>query len=362
MSSLPVVNSHNEWDHLEEVIVGVVDGTVVSPWEPGHEAMVPTQGLEEIRDYHLLYGGQPFTEEQLAPARKEVEDFVHVLEAEGVIVRRPDILDNSEPYSTPDFTSPSGTGQYNPRDVMTVIGQEIIESNMSWRARFFEYRPYRRLVMDYFKRGARWTASPKAMHTDDLYHPHHRRGPDWEPVTTEVEPVWDAADLTRCGRDLFFQRSHTSNRFAIDWLRRHLGDEYRVHEVQFHDDRAVHIDATFVPLCPGKFLVNPDRPMKDGPVLEMLKKSRWEMLTCPRTTYPRDAKSFRSFEWLLMNMLSLDHERIIVDKQEEPLQRALREWGFKPIPVAYRNAYKHGGSFHCSTADIRRRSKLESYF
>src|SRR5678815_2223729 len=27
-----------------------------------------------------------------------------------------------------------------------------------------------------------------------------------------------------------------------------------------------------------------------------------------------------------MNMLSLDHERIIVEKQAEPLQRALREW------------------------------------
>ena len=75
MSSLPVVNSHNEWDHLEEVIVGVVDGTVVSPWEPGHEAMVPTQGLEEIRDYHLLYGGQPFTEEQLAPARNGMREL-----------------------------------------------------------------------------------------------------------------------------------------------------------------------------------------------------------------------------------------------------------------------------------------------
>jgi hypothetical protein len=32
------------------------------------------------------------------------------------------------------------------------------------------------------------------------------------------------------------------------------------------------------------------------------------------------------------------------------------------IPVAYRNCYKHGGSFHCSTLDVRRRGRLDSYF
>ena len=354
------VSSHNEWDPLEEVIVGHVEGTVVTQWEPGFEAMIPEPQLEAIRDYHLRNAGQLFTEEQLAPARREVEEFVRVLRAEGVTVRRPELVDHTVPYSTPDFYAPGGFGQYNPRDVITVIGDELIESPMSWRSRYFEFRAYRPLVKQYFRHGARWTQAPKPEMADDLYLPTHRRGADWQWVTTEHEPVWDAADLIRIGRDLFFQRSHTTNEFGIEWLRRHLGSKYRVHHIEFHDDRAVHIDATFVPLAPGKLLVNPDRPAKALP--EMFKKSGWEVRECPRTTYPQDLPSFRGFEWLVMNVLNLDDKRIICERQEEPFIRFLQDWGFSPIPVAYRNCYKHGGSFHCSTLDVRRRGELQSYF
>jgi glycine amidinotransferase len=356
---LPIVNSYNEWDPLEEVIVGVLDGEAVTPWELGFEAMIPEENLELIRTYHSTNGGRAFTKEQLAPAQKEISNFIHVLEAEGVRVRRPEPIRQDVPFSTPDFTSSGGYGQYNPRDVLTVIGDEIIEATMSWRSRYFEFRSYRPLIKEYFKKGARWTAAPKPQMADELYKADHKRGKDWEWVTTEFEPVFDAADIVRCGRDIFFQRSHTTNEMGIEWLRRHLGEGYRVHRVEFEDDRAVHIDATFMPIAPGKVLVNPDRPMKNMP--EMFKKAGWDLLTMPRTTYPRDLPTFRSFEWLVMNVISLDEKRIIVEAQEEPFIRALKEWGFKPIPVPYRNCYKHGGSFHCSTLDVRRTGSLQSY-
>lgn len=43
-------------------------------------------------------------------------------------------------------------------------------------------------------------------------------------LTTEFEPCFDAANIIRCGRDLFVQRSHVTNRLGITWLRQHLGD------------------------------------------------------------------------------------------------------------------------------------------
>src|SRR5512143_2286236 len=92
------VSCHTEWDPLEEVIVGHVDGTVVTQWEPGFEAMIPHEHRDAIRDYHLRNAGQPFTEEQFVPARREVEEFVRVLVGEGVIVRRPELVDNTIPY------------------------------------------------------------------------------------------------------------------------------------------------------------------------------------------------------------------------------------------------------------------------
>ena len=56
-----------------------------------------------------------------------------------------------------------------PRDILIVIGNEIIEAPMALRSRFFEYRAYRSLCKEYFKKGAKWTTAPKATMADELY-------------------------------------------------------------------------------------------------------------------------------------------------------------------------------------------------
>ena len=50
-----------------------------------------------------------------------------------------------------------------------VIGNEIIEAPMGWRTRFFEYRAYRKLMTEYFKKGAIVTTAPKPLMTDQLF-------------------------------------------------------------------------------------------------------------------------------------------------------------------------------------------------
>ena len=71
-------------------------------------------------------------------------------------------------FSTPDFTS-RGMYAAMPRDILLVVGEEIIEAPMSWRSRFFEYRAYRDLMKEYFHAGAAWTVAPKALMEDALY-------------------------------------------------------------------------------------------------------------------------------------------------------------------------------------------------
>lgn len=65
----------------------------------------------------------------------------------------------------------SVTGMYAamPRDILLVVGNEIIEAPMAWRARFFEYRAYRPLIKEYFRNGAKWTTAPKPTMADELY-------------------------------------------------------------------------------------------------------------------------------------------------------------------------------------------------
>ena len=103
----------------------------------------------------------------------------------------------------------------NFRDILIVIGNEIIEAPMAWRSRFFEYRAYRSLIKEYFKGGAKWTTAPKPQMADQLYDLQYPMEVMNEQqlvakgrfVTTEFEPCFDAADFVRAGKDIFVQRS-----------------------------------------------------------------------------------------------------------------------------------------------------------
>jgi len=378
----PVVCSYNEWDPLEEIVVGVLDGGINPPWEtlqhgflthemrafaashkdgPGgpHEEVpgeVSDEPRGEIEGFAHMLDSAGTREEVPPEAHRELEGFVKRLESEGVIVRRPIPHERSMETATPDWKQPPGGHQTCPRDVMIVVGDEIIEGASPLRFRYYEHLAYRDLVLDYFKRGARWTQAPRPRLLPDLY-----RTPEEVEAgargTTDVEPVLEPADIARCGYDLIVQRSHVTNSAGIDWLRRHLGDEHRVTEVSFDDYRAVHIDATWVPLAPGKVLVNPERPMLNPPAF--LENAGWEKLVAPDTTLTVNRELFK---WLHMNVLSLDEKRVIVEASEEPLIKALKGWGFEPIPVEFRTCMYFGGSFHCFTCDVRRRGTKEKYF
>ena len=78
-----------------------------------------------------------------------------ILEAEGVTVRRPEVAegDFAQPYKTPDFESKCGLYAAMPRDILLIVGNEIIEAPMAWRSRYFEFRPYRKLIKEYFQKG-----------------------------------------------------------------------------------------------------------------------------------------------------------------------------------------------------------------
>ena len=70
-------------------------------------------------------------------------------------------------------------------------------------------------------------------------------------LTTEEEPLFDAADVLRFGKDLVVQHGFTTNLKGIDWLKRHYKD-HRVHAVNFPGDPyPIHIDATFTPIKEG---------------------------------------------------------------------------------------------------------------
>ena len=349
------VSSFNEWDPLEEAIVGSVDGARCPPWHVSVSVPLPSGQ----RPFFLENAGRPFPPERIAAARRDLDELVHVLEGEGVAVRRPAPVDHSRPYGAPGWTS---TGLYDamPRDVLLVVGTDIIECPMAWRSRYYATSSYRPLLKEYFRAGARWSAGPKPELADELYDEHWTEPEGGAParlVITEFEPTFDAADFVRCGRDIFAQQSNVTNEFGIEWLRRHLGGAYRIHVCEFDDDHPMHIDATLMPLAPGKLLVNPERVRR---VPEIFRG--WDVLPAPQPIIPLEHTLYMTSRWINMNVLMLDERRVVVERQDEPMIAAMKRWGFEPIRCRFRNFNTFGGSFHCAVLDIRRRGTLQSYF
>ena len=348
-----VVNSHTEWDPLEEVVVGRLEGGVFPSWQDSMYATMPESSWRLFQEN----AGSPLPSELVAAADRELDGLADRLEREGVTVVRPDPVDHARSYSTPHWESEGGLYSAMPRDLLIVVGDMIVEAPMSWRSRANEVDAYRSLIKSYFRRGARWLPAPRPQLTDELfdpdYDPHSHSNGRW--AITEFEPVFDAADFVRFGRDILVQKSHVTNELGIQWMQQAVGVDYRVRCIDVDDPHAMHIDATLVPLAPGKLLVNGERYVPNDLFAD------WEILVAPKPALPREWPMFFCSPWVSMNLLSLDEETVIVERQEEPLIDALSAWGFDCIPVDFRHVYTFGGSFHCVTVDVRRRGGLHRY-
>lgn len=60
---------------------------------------------EKYWGFYQKFGGQSFPKDHLKKAVAEIEEMCNILKSEGVIVKRPDPIDWSVKYRTPDFES-----------------------------------------------------------------------------------------------------------------------------------------------------------------------------------------------------------------------------------------------------------------
>jgi glycine amidinotransferase len=369
-----IVNSWTEWDPLKRVIVGRADGTMVQAPEPATVRDWPQWGFPKG-----TYGRMPQDMEDAA--NEQLDNFAALLEKHGVVVDRPEPLDFSQAVSTPDWKQDSMFGVMPPRDVLLTVGNEIVEATMSQRSRWFEYLAYRPLLQEYFRNDPefRWEAAPKPRLTNASYvdgmefWEYAESMSDEEQIErftrkrqwnlTEEEPLFDAADIGRFGKDLFVQRSTTTNGLGIDWLRRHFPN-HRVHEVLFQEAHPMHIDATFIPLRPGLAISNRKRVPIEPRMIELFQMNDWEIVPCAEPAFNSETKPPLCFcsEWLSMNTLLLDDKTIFVEEQEKAQQEQFSSLGFEVIPIPFWAVGPFGGGLHCATADVYREGSMQDYF
>ena len=180
-------------------------------------------------------------------------------------------------------------------------------------------------------------------------------------VTTEEEPLFDAADVLRFGKDLVVQHGFTTNLKGIEWIRRHFPD-HRVHAVNFPGDPyPIHIDATFTPLRPGLILNNPQRRLPEEQ-RHMFNDNGWEIVDAAQPAHNAPPALCYSSVWLSMNVLVLDPKTVCVEKSEVYQAEQMDKLCMNVIEVELRDAYAFGGGLHCCTADVFREGGLEDYF
>jgi N-dimethylarginine dimethylaminohydrolase len=344
--------SCNEWDPLEEVIVGnPLQARFPTPDLSTQLAEFPDRSLAEIPR-------GAFPQKVIEETEEDLNEFVQVLERLGIVVRRPQTWPHEAKFSTIHWES-QGYYNYCPRDIMMVIGDHIIETPNVIRSRAQEAFSYRPLLIEYMRSGAKWYSAPKPMLLDSLF-----EGVDLEkPTPRDDEPAFDAANVLRFGEDLIYLVSSTGNELGGQWLQTILGDRFRVHFLK-NVYYGSHIDSTLVALRPGLILCNPSR-VNDDTLPKILKQ--WKIIYSPPMEntgrYDMDylSKAIGS-DWIDMNAFSINPNLVVIDRDQTALIKLLEKEGLDVIPLKFRHSKMLGGGPHCTTLDIRRAGTLQKYF
>lgn len=337
------VHSYDEWSQLEEVVIGIADDANMPKRDYGmHLGIASGSNLSTI--------SLPVVDKKIIEETKEDLDILsNELSKLNIRVRRPTPLGHYD-ISTP-FWNTDQFSSYCPRDTLTILGDTILESPNSERSRYFETFSYRDLLLEYSKSGCKWIAAPK---------PRLRRqdyNKDIAMTITENDIIFDAANLLRAGKDIFYLVSMSGNISGYYWLLANFGHVYNIHKLE-NIYTGAHLDSTLAFLRPGLLLANPDR-VNDKNLPEILKK--WDVIYAPDMIESNSVASLSS-KWLGMNLLMVNPELAIVDSLQISLIKLLEKQRIQVLPLRLRHGRVLGGGFHCVTLDVRRRGGQENYF
>ena len=338
-----MVNVHNEWDPLREVIVGSATGAQV-PRVKDHCLHCIEYALQSDEEFGAVNCG-PYPQQIIEETNEDLDRFADDLTKMGIRVHRPQPADFSEIYATGDWQV-DGYHGYCPRDSIFTIGNQAIETPMVLRHRQNEARLFRH-IFDTVR-------APLPRLLDSMFD-RSRRG---VPTLQNDEPAFDAATCLKMGRDVIYLISNTGNQAGADWLQDHLGSDYRVHTVR--DVYAyIHVDSTILPIRPGLVLLCPDR-INDDNMPDVLRS--WDKIYAPEPVeVPCDPAWNPASKWISMNCLSLSPDLIAVESRQTNLMRLLAKHGIDSYPMQLRHVRTMAGGPHCATLDVVRDGELEDY-
>jgi glycine amidinotransferase/scyllo-inosamine-4-phosphate amidinotransferase 1 len=302
-----MIDSRNEWDPLEAVVVGRAD---YANW-PTTDPVFAEESKKTLWTETPVPSG-PVPQWIVDEANEDLDALAKVCRDYGAVVHRP------QPYN---YVKRNGMYGYCPRDRVLIAGKKVVDVSMMYPCRNQEFRSLEHAWVGY------------------------------EPVIMPKNSgmVLDAANICRLGDTWLFLESYSGNRAAYDWLCEQF-PEINIELCNFY--AGVHIDSTIVPLREGLVLLNGHRVNESNCPRAF---DSWtkiyvdEVVSQGFHQYPYASK------WIALNMLVLDPHTVIVDRHQTQLIQTLEQHKFTVIPLELRHSRTLGGGFHCVTLDTRRK-------
>jgi glycine amidinotransferase/scyllo-inosamine-4-phosphate amidinotransferase 1 len=346
-------HSFDEFTQLRRVVVGTaLDAQIPNNWDRSLWLNLYPH-LTEAELGRVQTGR--FPKRVIEETQEDIEAFVTSLEELGIVVDRPESIDHSREFRSPDWVS-DGFYSYCPRDIALIIGTTIIETPSPMRARQFETLGLRHIFQRCMQFGSPWIAAPKPRLLDEMYD----IDPQGRPMLGELEPAFEAANVLRCGKDIFYQLSGSGNELGLAWLRTALtlqGD-FTVHPLRGIYSYT-HIDSTIALLRPGLVLLNPER-IDESNVPPAFRS--WDTIWCPPMQYgPTATQCPLSSPWVGMNVFVINPDLVVAEAGQTELIAALERRGICVLAQRLRHSMALGGGFHCITLDINRDGELTDY-
>ena len=350
------VHVYTEWGKLKEVIVGNCINFNIDNFDDIFRYLYELKKTKITKP--KLYA--TYVKER----QEDLDNFAKILESFGVKVKRPDPLTKVKVLKTPFFTSMMNAVG-SPRDMFFCIGNEIIETPPVDRNRYHESMLLYDVFLDYFKKGARWSAAPRPRLGSKNSHfiDWRKFKPSFEmsDKNNDYDIGFDAANCLKFGKDILMNIGNINHELGYFWLKTHLKDKFRIHPVTICN---THIDGMMMPIRKGVLLINPLLKSKIHLLPEALQK--WKMIPTVSLkkcfNYPIGHVQLASFEGMNTNVFSIDENTVCVRDQAPIVGERLEKEGFKVISVQIRHSELFGGGPHCVTLDINREDSLDECF
>ncbi len=301
--------SRNEWDPLQEIVVGSATNANWPTTDP-----VFAQESRYTAWTQTPVPAGPVPDWIIEQANQELDVLSQTLIDLGISVIRP---------SAQNYQQQGGMSNYCPRDRLLVWQDTLVDVNMMYPCRNQEISSYTPLLSE-----------AKQILT----------------MPRDQGMVLDAANICRLGDTWLFLESRSGNRAAYEWLCEHF-PTVDIELCNFY--AGVHIDSTIVPLREGLVMLNASRVTEQNCPRAL---QHWEKIWV--TDGMIQAQDFYQYpyasKWIAMNLLVVDPATVIMDAAQSRLHEVLDQHGIRVIPMTLTHARTLGGGFHCVTLDTRR--------